>query len=196
MFVPEVRHFVPTISVVGEDFCFPYLVNLAVKKKIGFSSKHIDVLDDNGTLLLQVDGGFWQFKQKRTMHDSMGVPIITMMRTKAISWHQQWTVHRGESLEESNLLYTVQKSHSFQLKTQLEVFLASNLTGEICDFRVVGSYISQSFKVYKGDTLIAEVRERFRLGSLGKESFEARIYPGFDYAFIVSLLVILNEIDS
>ncbi|KAK6145632.1 hypothetical protein DH2020_022452 [Rehmannia glutinosa] len=195
MFVPEVRHFVPTISIVGDDFCFPYLVNLAVKKKIGFSGKHIDVLDDNGAILLQVDGGIWEFKKKRTIYDSMGVPIVTMCR-KAISWHQKWAVHRGESLDARNLLYTVQKSNGFQLKPQLEVFLATNLTGEICDFRVIGSYISQSFKVYKGDTLIAEVKEKFKLGSLGKGSFEARIYPGFDYAFIVSLLVMVDEIDS
>ncbi|KAL0341223.1 UNVERIFIED_CONTAM: protein LURP-one-related 14 [Sesamum radiatum] len=191
MFVPEVRGFVPTVSIVGDDFCFPYLVDLAVKKKVGFSAKHIEVLDDNGSLLVQVDGGFWQFNKTRTMHHSLGFPIITL-RTKGIWLQQQWTVHRGEGLDGSDLLYTVRKSHSFQLKTRLEVFLATNLTGEICDFRVVGSYISQSFKVYKGQTLMAEVKERFTLGG---RKFEARIYPGVDYAFIVSLLVILNETD-
>ncbi|KAL2549841.1 Protein LURP-one-related 14 [Forsythia ovata] len=195
MFKPEVTQFVPKISVVGDDFCFPYLVDLSVKKKIGFSNTKIDVVDDNGTLLLQVKGSLWQFKKKRVMCDSISSPLLNM-RLKEISWRQRWTVHRGEGSEESNLLYTVEQSQSFLFKTQLSVFLASNLTGEICDFRVVGSYISQSFKVYKGDTLIAEVKQRFKLGSLGGEKFEARVYPGVDYAFIVSLLVILNEIDA
>ncbi|KAL0402967.1 UNVERIFIED_CONTAM: protein LURP-one-related 14 [Sesamum radiatum] len=197
MFVPDVRRdLVPTVSVVGDDFCFPYLVDLAVKKKVGFSTKHIDVLDDNGALLVQVDGGFWQFNKTRTMLHSLGFPIITMRRTKGIWMQQEWTVHRGESSDGSDLLYTVRKSHSFQLKTRLQVFLATNLTAQICDFRVIGSYISQSFKVYRGDTLMAEVKERFTMGGrLGNERFEARIYPGVDYAFIVSLLVILNEID-
>ncbi|CAA2945341.1 Hypothetical predicted protein [Olea europaea subsp. europaea] len=117
-------------------------------------------------------------------------------RMGEVAWRQRWTVHRGVGSEESNLLYTVEQSQSLQFKTQLSVFLATSLTGEIRDFCVVGSYVSQSFKVYKGDTLIAEVKQRFNLGSLGKEKFEARVYPGVDYAFIVSLLVILNEIDS
>ncbi|KAG8391457.1 hypothetical protein BUALT_Bualt01G0189800 [Buddleja alternifolia] len=183
MFVPEVRHFVPTISIVGDDFCYPYLVDLVVKKNTGFLGTHIDVLDDNGILLLQVDGSFWHLKKKRTMHNSIGLPIITMRR-------------KGETSDDSDLLYTIQKTRCFQLKTELKVFLASNLTGEICDFRVIGSYVSHSCKVYKGDTLITEVKERFKLESLRKERFEARIYPGVDYAFIMSLLVILNEIDS
>lgn len=40
-----------------------------------------------------------------------------------------------------------------------------------------------------------QVKEKSKLGSIGKESFQARIYPGIDYAFIMSLLVIFNEID-
>ncbi|KAK4436466.1 protein LURP-one-related 14 [Sesamum alatum] len=129
MFVPDVRDFVPTVSVVGDDFCFPYLVDLAVKKKAKIETDHCTDMDSN--LLNNIDFG--------------------------ISLQQQWTVHRGEGSEGSNLLYTVRKSHSFQLKTRLQVFLATNLTGDICDFRVIGIYISQSFKVYKGDTLMAEV---------------------------------------
>ncbi|XP_073119806.1 protein LURP-one-related 15-like [Henckelia pumila] len=195
MFVPEVRRPAASTSIVGEEFCFPYLVDLTVKKKIGLSSKHFDVLDHNGSMLVHVEGGFWQFKKKRTMYDSVGAPIITMRQK--VSWRQEWIVHRGDNLDGSNLLYTVvQHTSPFQLKTQLQVFLASNLTAQICNFRVVGSYMSQSFKVYKGDTVIAEVKQRFKLGSLGKEAFEARIYPGIDYVFIVSLLAILNEIDS
>ncbi|CAA2955818.1 LURP-one-related 14-like [Olea europaea subsp. europaea] len=156
MFQPEITRFVPTISVVGEGFCFPYLVDLIVKKKSGFSNTKIDVVDDNGTLLLQVKGSMWQFRKKRVMYDSISSPLLTI-RQKEVAWRQRWTVCLGVGSEESNLLYTVEQSQSFQFKTQLSVFLATNPTGEICDFRVVGSYVSQSFKVYKGDTLIAEV---------------------------------------
>ncbi|KAH6773894.1 hypothetical protein C2S51_012298 [Perilla frutescens var. frutescens] len=186
MFVPEVRRFVPVVSIVEDDYCYPYLVDLAVNKTVCLSSKLVCAMDGNGTLLVQVVGGLWQFNKKRTMYNSFGVPIITMRR-KALPWHQEWIVHRGEKPDGSNLLYTVRKPHSFQLKTKLQVFLSSNTTGEFCDFHVVGSYTSQSFKVYKGETLLAEVKEKSKLGSIGKESFEARIYPGIDYAFIVSL---------
>lgn len=45
---------------------------------------------------------------------------------------------------------------------------------------------------------IIQVKDKFRFGNLlvkGKESFGVRVYPGVDYAFIMSLLTILNEID-
>lgn len=80
MFVPEVKRFVPTISIVKDDCCYPYLVDLTVKKTVGLSSKHTCAFNGNGTLLVQVIGGFWQFKKKRTMYNSFGVPIITMRK--------------------------------------------------------------------------------------------------------------------
>ncbi|XP_042035802.1 protein LURP-one-related 14-like [Salvia splendens] len=190
MFVPEVRRFVPIVSIVGDEYCYPYLVDLVVKKTVGLSTKHVCVFDGTGTLLVQVVGGCWQLNKKRTMYNCFGAPIITMRR-KA---HQEWIVHSGERLDGSNLLYTVHKPQSFQLKRKLEIFLSSPITGEICDFRVIGSYICQSFKVYKGETVVAEVKDNSKLKSLGKGSFQARMYPGIDYAFIVSLLLIFTEI--
>lgn len=80
MFVPEVRRSVPTVSIVKEDYCYPYLVDLTVTRTVGLSSKHICAFDGNGTLLVQVIGGFWQFKKKRTMYNSFGMAIITMRK--------------------------------------------------------------------------------------------------------------------
>ncbi|KAL6526870.1 hypothetical protein OROGR_015960 [Orobanche gracilis] len=196
MFVPEVRDLVvPALTIVRDDLCFPYLVDLVVVTRTGILHKHIDVKDGNGATLLRVRGLTWDFKKKRTMYDPMGVPIITMYR-EAMSSRQKWKVYRGESLDRSNLLYTVRKSNPIQIKPQLEVFLASNPTGDICDFRVIGRYGSLSFKVHKGDTILAEVNDKFKLGSLNKGESEARIYPGVDYAFIVSLLVMVDELAS
>nr|XP_016447647.1 PREDICTED: protein LURP-one-related 14-like [Nicotiana tabacum] len=197
MFKPEINFEVPLVPIVGDDFCFPYLVNLNVKKKIlGISHINIDVLDDIGISLLQGNGKVWHLrKKKRIICDPAGLPILTL-REKSLSWHNTWKVYRAGSLDRNDLLYTVKRSSPIQMKMQLDVFLASNISGEICDFHVKGAYTNQSFKVHKGDTLIAEVKERFKLGSFfkGKENFELRVYPGADYAFIVSILIIYNEI--
>lgn len=69
----------------------------------------------------------------------------------------RWIVHRGESSDLSSLLYTVQRSHPFQIRTQLDVFLANNTREDSCNFHVSGSYYDQSLRVYRGDVLIAEV---------------------------------------
>ncbi|XP_059301669.1 protein LURP-one-related 14-like [Lycium ferocissimum] len=197
MFKPEINFEVPLIPIVGDGFCFPYLVNLTVKKKVlGLSHIDIDVLDDTGNSLLQGDGKVWHLrKKKRIITDPAGLPLLTL-REKTLSWRNTWKVYRGESSDRNDVLYTVKRSSTIQMKMQLDVFLASNVNGEICDFHVKGSFTNQSFKVYKRDTLIAEVKERFKLGSFfkGRENFELRVYPGVDYAFIVSILIIYNEI--
>ena len=53
---------VPTFSVVGDGYCFPYAMELIVKKKIKrLSNAQFDVFDLSGNLLLQIDGGVWNF---------------------------------------------------------------------------------------------------------------------------------------
>ncbi|KAK4363289.1 hypothetical protein RND71_018530 [Anisodus tanguticus] len=169
------------ISVVGDWFCVPYHIDLIVKKKIrGLTDAHIDVLDMTGNLLFQHDGSVWQLNKKRIMRDPAGLPILTMREKEMICRHR-WTIHGGESSDASHMLYSVQRSNAFQLKTRLDVFLPSNASEDVPNFQVIGSYHSQSFKVCRGQTLLAEVNDNLKLGSLlwkGKESFQVRVYPG------------------
>ncbi|KAL3497889.1 hypothetical protein ACH5RR_040621 [Cinchona calisaya] len=197
MFRPEETHVVPSISVVGYGFCFPYLVDLVVKKKtIGLFRVRYDVLEDNKNLIFQVEGRFWQLKRKRIMTNTANFPILTM-RGKGLAWHDQWTVHEGDSLDSSKILYTVkQKSHPLHIKTELEVFLADNIVRDIPDFRVIGCFTSQSFEVYKGDIIIAEVMDSGSFLLRSRKTFRVRVYPGVDHAFILSLLITFSEIDT
>ncbi|KAK1572107.1 hypothetical protein Q3G72_027717 [Acer saccharum] len=68
----------------------------------------------------------------------------------------------------------------------------------ISNFKVLGRYYSESFRFYKGETVIAEVNHNFTWESFckGKETFKVKVYPGVDYAFIVALIVIVNENDA
>nr|GMC59202.1 protein LURP-one-related 14-like [Ipomoea batatas] len=188
----------PLVSVVGDGFCVPYLIDLSVKKAMRcLSDTHVDVRDVTGNLLFQTRGSLWQLNKKRIMRDPAGFPVLTL-REKPLSCRHRWTVHRGESSDVGGLLYSVQRSHPLQMKTRLDVFLPGNVRGDVPDFQVIGCYSSQSFRVYRGEMVIAEVKDNFKLGSFlakGHESFGVRVYPGVDYAFIVSLLVILNEND-
>ncbi|KAK3229872.1 hypothetical protein Dsin_001753 [Dipteronia sinensis] len=189
---------VPTVSVVGEGFCVPYPVELIVKRKTkGLSDMHFEVLDINGNLFLQVDGTSLSFQCKRVMHNPAGFPILTL-REKALTALHRWTVHRGEGSELHNLHFSVKDLHAFQLKTRLDVFLPNNFNEDISNFKVVGRYSSESFKVFKGETVIAEVNHNFTWESFckGIETFKVKVYPGVDYAFIVALIVIVNENDD
>ncbi|XWS07590.1 hypothetical protein CRYUN_Cryun41cG0002100 [Craigia yunnanensis] len=185
------------IKVVGDRFCVPYIMELLVKRKIqSFSNAHYDVFDTTGNVLLQVDGGVWNFHKKRVMKDPAGLPVITL-REKALSWKQQWLIHQGESSERDHFLCNVVRSNALQIKNNLDVYLASSYKENGRDFRATGSFTSLSFKVRKGNSIIAEVSHNFTWGSCkGKESFKVKVYPEVDYAFIVALIVIMHENDN
>lgn len=74
--------------------------------------------------------------------------------------HKRWDVFRGDSAKASDLLFTVKKSSIIQLKTELDVFLASNTAEQACDFKIKGSYFERSCAFYLGNsnTMIAQVR--------------------------------------
>ncbi|KAK0592798.1 hypothetical protein LWI29_025555 [Acer saccharum] len=152
---------IPMISVVGDNFCVPYGLEMVVKKKMhGFKKVHYDVYDTSGNLLLQVDGNVWKLQKKRVMRDPSGLPLLTM-RCKSFKWKKEWTVSPGESSEE-NVLFKVEESNPLRLKTRLDVFLEDKKSDKKnhSDFHVNGRFNSLSFKVYRGKSAIAQRRKR------------------------------------
>ncbi|RLN39859.1 protein LURP-one-related 15-like [Panicum miliaceum] len=114
----------------------------------------------------------------------------------------RWKVFRGDSTSRRDLLFTVVKPSVIQLRgpTKVSVFLASNDAEQACDFRITGSYHDGACAVSLGDsdTVIAKasgIDRRFSVVSalLGKNTYSVTVNPGIDYAFIVALVVILDE---
>ncbi|WCJ19974.1 hypothetical protein M5689_002241 [Euphorbia peplus] len=196
MEVSEWAFGVPNVSVVGDGYCFPYPMELIVKKKIKkLSNAQFEVSDLSGNLLLQIDGAVWNFNMKRIIRDPAGFPILTL-RNKALNLQHKWKVHAGEHKDDNDILFIVKQSRPIQIKKELHVFL-DNYKNKIPDFHVIGSYTSLSFKVFKGHRILAEVKHNFTLESFykGREKYRVKIYPEVDYAFIVALLVVLDEND-
>ncbi|KAG2324938.1 hypothetical protein Bca52824_007666 [Brassica carinata] len=193
----------PPISVVGNQFCNPYPMELVVKRKVqNFSKDHYQVFDPSGNLLLQIHGQAWGFNRKRVMRDPAGFTVLTM-RQKGIRLKRKWEVHGGESKEKEDLLFTVQQSSAMSLKTSVDVFLAENNNvkkSSTCDFHASGGYSNISFKVFKSDALIAGVgvTHKFTWGSYckGKYNFRVSVNPEVDYAFIIALLVMVDDIEN
>ncbi|KAK8579618.1 hypothetical protein V6N13_142790 [Hibiscus sabdariffa] len=186
-----------TINIIGDQFCVPYTIHLEVRRKVeSFSNAHYDVLDATGKVILQIDGGVWNSAKKRLMKDPAGFPVSTL-RKKALSWKNKWQIHQGESSEKNRLLCSVQQSDAIPIKNNMDVYLASNYKEEEPDFHVTGSLTSLSFKVWKDNLIIAEVKHNYTWGSCkGKESFKVKVYPEVDYAFIIALIVIMHDTDN
>nr|XP_048325510.1 protein LURP-one-related 14 [Ziziphus jujuba var. spinosa] len=179
MEAPELAYGVPIVSIVRDDFCVPYPVEFVVKKKNhGLFHVKYQVLDVNGKLYLHVDGFQRNMQKKRLMSDAAGFPLLTMSE-KVLTPNHQWMVHRGESSERNEFLFSVQRSYTFQMRSRLDVFLPTNINEDVSNFQIVECHSSQFYRIYKGETVIAERNYNFTWGSFckGKENFRVKIYP-------------------
>ncbi|RCV10156.1 hypothetical protein SETIT_2G090000v2 [Setaria italica] len=186
------------VAVVSPQFCAPYVVPLTVTQKaISLSDGDFTVTDANGAVVLLVKGALFSVHRRRVLLDAAGQPILSMQQ-KVFSMHKRWDVFRGDSAKASDLLFTVKKSSIIQLKTELDVFLASNTAEQACDFKIKGSYFERSCAFYLGNsnTMIAQMNRQYTVSNvlLGKDTFGVTVFPHVDYVFVAALVVILDEI--
>ncbi|KAK9289584.1 hypothetical protein L1049_007740 [Liquidambar formosana] len=189
------------VPVISPLFCTPYPVDLAIVRKFTIlTDGNYVVKDANGNILFKVKGSFLDMRNRRVLLDAAGNPIVTL-RQKIMSAHSRWKVFRGDSSDtDQDLLFSAKQSSFIQLKTKLDVFLASNTAEEVCDFKVRGSWWGGSCVIYAGDssTIVAEMHKKQSIQSLflGKDKFMVTVHPNMDYAFIVALIVILDYIKN
>ncbi|CAN6203456.1 unnamed protein product [Urochloa humidicola] len=186
------------VVVVSPQFCAPYVVPLTVTEKaLSLSDGDFTVTDANGAVVLRVKGAIFSIHRRRVILDAAGQPILSMQK-KVFSMHHRWEVFRGDSSNASDLLFTVKKSSIIQLKTELDVFLASNTAEQVCDFKIKGSYFERSCAFYLGNsnTLIAQMNRQYTVSNVlrGKDTFGVTVFPQVDYVFMAALVVILDEI--
>ncbi|XP_019162277.1 PREDICTED: protein LURP-one-related 10-like [Ipomoea nil] len=186
-------------AVISPQFIVPYPVDLAVVRKVmTLQEGKFEILDVNGTVMFKVKSKLFSLRDRRVLVDTLDHPIVTFQQ-KIFTAHRRWQAFRGESTDPKDLLFSVKKSSLFQLKTKLDVFLAGN-KGEVCDFHIKGSWLERSCVIYAGESsaIVAQMHKKHTAGSifLGKEHFGVTVYPNVDYAFIVALVVILEEINQ
>ncbi|XP_004302600.1 PREDICTED: protein LURP-one-related 10-like [Fragaria vesca subsp. vesca] len=190
----------PTVAIISPSFCTPYPVDLGIVRKVlTITHGNFVVTDVNGNTVFKVKGAHLSLRDRRVLLDAAGYPIVTF-RKKLRSVHERWQVFRGDSTELSNLVFSVKMSSWIQMKTKLDVFLASNTREDAPDFQVKGSWFERSCVVYAGNssTILAQMHKKHTVSSVlfGKDNFSVTVYPGVDYAFIVALIVILDEINT
>ncbi|KAI3841383.1 hypothetical protein MKX03_000010 [Papaver bracteatum] len=187
------------IVVIAPHFCAPYPVDLTISKKlISIGEGNFGVFDINGNIIFKVKGKLLSIRDRRVLVDAAGVPLVSLQQ-KIVTCHRRWQVYRGDSSDSKDLLFSVKKSKLLQLKTSLNVFLASNTAEEACDFKIKGSFFERSCAIYAGDSnnIIAQMSKKHTVQSivLDKDTYQITVYPNVDYAFIVALCVVLNEIN-
>ncbi|KAF7143588.1 hypothetical protein RHSIM_Rhsim05G0227600 [Rhododendron simsii] len=188
------------VAIVSPQFCAAYPVDLTiVRKLLSITEGNFAVTDVNGNVMFKIKGKVFSLRDRRVLLDNAGNPILTLQQ-KILTAHRRWQVYRGDSTDAKDLLFSAKKSSLIQFKTQLDVFLAANTKEEVCDFKIKGSWLERSCTIYLGDTstIIAQMHRKHSVQSivLGKDTFSVTVYPHVDYAFIVALVVVLEEINE
>ncbi|XP_057497852.1 protein LURP-one-related 15-like [Actinidia eriantha] len=184
--------------VIDPQFCGPNILDLVIDKKpMSISQAKFIVTDTKGNLIFKVTKPHL-ISDQRFLIAAAGNHIVTL-KEKMLTAHNRWEVLKTDSSSSHNIVFSAKRSHAIQLKTKLQVFLANNVNEQICDFRVEGSWTESSCVIYAGEssTIIAQMHKKRSVESvvLGKDKFIVTVYPHVDYAFIVALIVILDEIN-
>ncbi|KAF5471467.1 hypothetical protein F2P56_008255 [Juglans regia] len=204
---PTAAQFANPLPIIGTQYCEPYPVDLSVVRKDKFMSPGNFVVtatnESKNTVIFTAKRNLMTLDlDQRVLLDAAGKPIVTLRQKRMIMTSQQrWNVYRGESKEPRDLIFTVKRSVSmFQRKAKVHVFLANNTKEEVCDFMVQGSRAEKSCVVYTGDhtNIVAQMHKEITLRCsvlTGKDKYSVTVHPNVDHAFIVALIVILDDMN-
>ncbi|KMZ56069.1 hypothetical protein ZOSMA_9G01760 [Zostera marina] len=97
---------------------------------------------------------------------------------------------RGDSIDQSNLLWTANASSMFEFSSIMHVFAVTNTAREPCDFKIR----KKSFHSGDSDAVVAKIKTINKLQNFLKlkETRRLEIFQEVDLSFIVSLCVVLD----
>ncbi|XP_042448837.1 protein LURP-one-related 15-like [Zingiber officinale] len=188
------RDVAPAVVVVGRQFTVPYAVNLTLTSTGGLFSPNdlYKVKDANSDVVFKVKGFF--FSSRCLLLNAAGNPLLTM-KPKAFSWHETWRVFRGDSTNSKDLLFSVRKHKIFQWKDNFDVVLATNTDQAArCDFKIISRSKKCTICIGQTDEIIAQMHRKTAF--FARDKLEITVNPNEDFAFIVSLIVILEEMEA
>ncbi|KAG5107802.1 hypothetical protein JHK84_044709 [Glycine max] len=170
-------------SVISPSYCVPNSLNLQINTEKGVT------YDVKGNRVFYIEDTLFTFHGRRVLCDDKGSPIVTLYK-KNVTLHGQCKVFRGNSNGPSELLFSVKRSSIIPSgkMIRLDVFLENKRKGSMCDFRVIVRGSKNSCTIYAGEspTIVAKMENN--------GGFKVLVYPNVDYAFIVALLMIIDDI--
>ncbi|XP_074560576.1 protein LURP-one-related 15-like [Curcuma longa] len=189
------RDVAPAVVVVGRQFSVRNAVNFTVTRTASLFSPNdrYEAMDINGDVVLKGKGFFFNFGC--LLLDAAGIPLLTI-EPKVFSWHQTWRVFRGESTSPNDLLFSMRKPQIFQWKDNFDVILASNAgdraVASPCDFKIISRCKKCTICIGESDEIIAQMHRKTAF--FARDKLEVTVNPNVDYVFILSLIIVLEEI--
>ncbi|CAH1450597.1 unnamed protein product [Lactuca virosa] len=181
------------VSVIGSQFMAPFQLDVIVDTTL---RGNIVITDMNHKILLKVKPCDTSFRHQRVLVDADDKPIA-MIREKLMTLHGRWSVFRGESESNSDIIFSAKIHNLIQFKTGVDVFLENKTSSaDVCDFKMKGSWSNRNCTIFVGDTStpIAQMSKMQSSKNMKwvEGKFMVTIYPKVDYAFVVTLIAIVE----
>uniref|UniRef100_A0A6M2ERE0 Uncharacterized protein n=1 Tax=Populus davidiana TaxID=266767 RepID=A0A6M2ERE0_9ROSI len=187
--------------IVDEKFCFKEATNLTVHKtSVFFPGDGFIVYDPNREIILRFDsyGPDSEPKDELVLMDAGGKGLLTLRRKKP-SLHQRWEGFLGERKEDhQEPVFSVCRS-SIIGRSNLIVQVFGD-PGE--EYHIRGSYSQRCCTIFNTSSensskdQVAVIKRKVDPSThvmLGKDVFWLCVRPGFDGAFAMGLVLVLDQ---
>ncbi|XP_059643675.1 protein LURP-one-related 5-like [Cornus florida] len=179
-------------TVVEDGFMCEEETHLTVlKTSLFFAGDGFTVYDSKGELVFRVDS--YGPDNEVILMDASGRCLLTVRR-KWPSLHHRWEGFMGEKTEGQQPIFSVRRSSIVGRSSMtVEVF---GETGE--EYQIEGSFCQRSCTIFNAaKESMAEIRRKVDASAhvmLGKDVFSLCLKPGFDSAFAMGLVLVLDQI--
>jgi len=173
------------------------------KKSLVFNCNGLTVFDSTGNIVFRVDNYPSDSRGEVVLMDSAGTAILTMQR-KRLSLRNEWQGFQGEFRDAQKPLFVVRRAPSLFIsrKSLADVYMRSSAKSmkskkAHSDYRVEGYYAKRSFALLNSfNEVVAEVKPKQVRSdiTLGGDVFNLIVRPGYDQAFVMGLIIFLDQI--
>ncbi|GAA0165084.1 hypothetical protein LIER_39909 [Lithospermum erythrorhizon] len=184
-------------TIVEQVYVFKEETHLTVlKTSLFFTGDGFTAYDTNGQLVFRVDSyGPDSDKGEVVLMDAVGKCLLTVRR-KRPSLHNRWEGFLGEKTEGQKPIFSVRRSSIIgRCNVTVEMY---NNQGE--EYHIEGSFAQRSCTIFDASKeTMAEIKRKVDASAnvvLGKDVFSLNVKPGFDGAFAMGLVLVLDQIDG
>ncbi|KAI3525141.1 hypothetical protein L2E82_02432 [Cichorium intybus] len=184
--------------IVEEGFVYEKETHLTVMKtSLFFAGDGFAVYDSNGQVVFRVDsyGPDNRDAGELVLMDPSGRCLLTVRR-KRPSLHQRWEGFLGERMEGDKPIFSVKRS-SIIGRSNMTVEMFGDRTEE---YQIEGCFSQRNCTIYdSAKVTMAEIKRKVDVSTnvmLGKDVFSLTLKPGFDGAFAMGLVLVLDQING
>ncbi|RZC62029.1 hypothetical protein C5167_023768 [Papaver somniferum] len=190
--------------IVNENSVFQEETQLTVRKTSLFSpGDGFSVYDCKGEVVFRVDsyGHSGHEPDELVLMDASGKCLLTVRR-KRPSLHHRWEGYVGERSEGQKPIFSVKRSSIIgKSSVTVEVY---NHHDHVEEYQVDGLFSQRCCTFYNTSSVmskevVAEVKRKVDAANnvlLGKDVFTLCVKPGFDAAFAMGLVLVLDQING